>query len=80
MKAFEASFDTIVWRYYLMMLIVIVPFFLGIPLLSLLALPMFLVSILGISFKKQNEEASPQYAKKRSLIVSEYDQALDEAS
>jgi len=81
MKPFEASFDTIVWRYYLMMLVVIVPFFLGVPLLSLLALPIFLISILGISFKKEvKENGQSNEAERRRLLPLEYDQVLNEAS
>ncbi len=52
MKFFEARIDTIIMRYYLLMLIVIVPPFLGVPYLSLLALPVFLSAVLGVSFKR----------------------------
>lgn len=49
MKILNASFTTVVMRYYLMMSIVIVAFFIGQPLLAYLALPVFLMAILGVS-------------------------------
>lgn len=56
MKLFEANFDTILWRFYLLMTVVIGSFLVGVPLLALLALPIFLTAMLGISFdfKKKN--------------------------
>jgi len=82
MRPFEARFDTIVWRYYLMMLIVIVPFVLGMPLLSLFALPMFLIAILGISFKNENrnEETKIKESKSRALYAANFDSPLEKAS
>lgn len=77
MKAFEANFDTIVWRYYLMMVLVIVPFFLGVPFLSLLAVPMFLFAILGFSLKKETKIKS---TKERKLISPDTTVKLSEAS
>lgn len=77
MKAFEAKFDTIIWRYYLMMASVIIPFFLGVPLISLIALPLFLISILGISFKR--EKTKKMTTKHRSLVSTEYTNILNEA-
>ncbi len=52
MRFFSASFDTILWRFYLMMVVVIAPFVLGVPFLAILALPIFLSTMLGVSFKK----------------------------
>lgn len=51
MKPFTASFETIVLRFYLLMLVVIAPFFMGVPMLALLAVPLFFITLLGISFK-----------------------------
>lgn len=49
MKILNASFTTVILRYYLMMSIVIIAFFIGAPLLAFLAFPVFLMAILGVS-------------------------------
>lgn len=60
MKLYSASFDIIVWRIYAMMVMVLIPFFIGIPILSILALPIFISALLGVSFthKMDNEGKS----------------------
>jgi hypothetical protein len=50
MKAFNLSMQTTVLRLYLMMVIVIAAGFLHIWPLALLALPVFLTCLLGVSF------------------------------
>lgn len=81
MKAFEAKVETIIWRYYLLMAVVIIPFFLGIPLLSLFALPLFLIAILGISFKKEKTSISKSVpTKERSIVPAEFSASISEAS
>jgi hypothetical protein len=50
MQFFSISIATAILRFYLMMALVIVPFFLGAPLFALLACPVFLSTILGIKF------------------------------
>ncbi len=50
MKFFEASIETIVIRYYIMMAAVIIPFVVGYPAFALLAVPIFLSALMGISF------------------------------
>lgn len=51
MKAFTTSLENTVWRFYLLMAIVIVAFFAGVPILASLAFPVFLLAMLGISLK-----------------------------
>ena len=50
MKLFNMSLSTMMFRFYLMMAIVIVPIFAGVPVLAILALPIFLFALLGIQF------------------------------
>jgi len=55
MKYFETSFATVILRYYLMMFIVVSAFLISVPQLAILAVPVFLSSILGISFKSKSK-------------------------
>jgi hypothetical protein len=48
MQLFQASIKTVVLRFYLMMVVVCAALFLHIPLLALLAAPIFLSALLGI--------------------------------
>lgn len=50
MKFFEASIETIVIRFYIMMAAVIIPFLIGIPALAIIALPIFLSALMGVKF------------------------------
>ena len=50
MKFFSASFDTVLIRYYLLMVVGVVPFLIGVPALAFLALPVFLSAFMGIDF------------------------------
>lgn len=59
MKAFELSIGTVILRFYLMMMIVVVAGFVGQWWLAALALPVFLITILGVCFgKAENTDAS----------------------
>lgn len=51
MKMFEAKFGTIVLRYYLMMAVVVGAFFFDLPFLAILAIPIFLSAMMGVSLK-----------------------------
>ena len=64
MKFFEASIGTIVVRFFLIMAIVIVAGFLGQWWLSLIALPVLIGAMLGISFKSSSKKAA-----KRSVVL-----------
>lgn len=55
MKMFNASFETVIWRYYLMMVMVFVPFLVGMPILAVLAVPVFLSALLGVSFTSEKK-------------------------
>jgi len=50
MKLFALDFGGMMVRYYIMMGLIIVPLFIGMPWLAFLALPVFLSAILGIKF------------------------------
>lgn len=50
-KLFEAKWDTIILRYYLMMAIVLAAGFSGYNWLAVFAFPVFLSSILGVKFQ-----------------------------
>ncbi len=52
MKLYQLNLATLVVRLYLLMAIVIVAFFIGMPWLSILALPVFLSAMMGIRFSK----------------------------
>jgi len=51
MKVFEANFATIMIRYYLLVAVIVAAFFTGIPIIGLLAIPIFLSALLGVSFR-----------------------------
>lgn len=50
MKAFNLRLDTLILRFYLMMLVIIIAGFIGIWALSFLALPIFMTCLMGIDF------------------------------
>lgn len=56
LKAFNLSIGTVVLRFYMMMGVVIVAGFSGYWLFGLLALPIFLSIMMGVSFTKKQEE------------------------
>ncbi len=58
MKFFTLSLGTMLVRYYLMMACVVIALFIGQPLLALLAIPLFLSAVLGISFRFPAHDAS----------------------
>ena len=63
MKFFEASIGTIVTRFFLLMAIVIVAGFIGQWWLAILALPILLSAMTGVSFKSSKKDTA-----KRSSI------------
>tara|TARA_R110000772_G_scaffold129549_1_gene237713 strand:+ start:258 stop:434 length:177 start_codon:yes stop_codon:yes gene_type:complete len=52
LKAYDLNIITLFWRFYAMMGVVIFAGFLGYWLIALLALPIFLSALMGISFTK----------------------------
>jgi hypothetical protein len=73
MKMLSLSIDTLIWRYYLMMLIVIVAGFSGLWLLSILALPVLFSCLMGLEFGKR--VAVPQIRSQSARIKSSPQQA-----
>lgn len=55
MKPFGLSLGTLLLRYYLMMMVIIAAGFIGQWWLAFLALPIFLSTILGVSFEKNEK-------------------------
>ena len=54
MKMFDLSISTVILRFYLMMLLVIVGVLTKIWILPFLALPLFLTIMMGVSFKSKS--------------------------
>lgn len=52
MKFMQLNVATLIFRFYLLMAVVIVAFFAGIPWLSILALPIFFSALMGIRFQR----------------------------
>ena len=73
MKFFTASFDTVLIRYYLLMVVVVGSFLIGAPLLAFLALPIFLSAFMGINF-------NPTIKKAKGLMFSMGDEGEDSFS
>ena len=57
MKMFEASFNSLIWRYNLLIAVVVVGIGTGNFWMAGLALPIFLTCLLGISFKSNSATA-----------------------
>ncbi len=72
MKMFTLPFDKLILRFYLLMAVVIVPFFMGVPILALLALPVFLSALLGVEF------TSGPMSKVRRMKKKEYPNVFPE--
>jgi len=62
MKMYKASFDTVFLRFNLMMAVAVIPFVIGIPVLAIMALPVFLSCIFGIEFFPSKESEMPRIA------------------
>ena len=57
MRPFAASLDVTLIRFYFMMAVVFIGLFSGYYLIAGLALPIFLATLLGISFKKEVQKS-----------------------
>lgn len=77
MKMFSISIDKLIWRFYLMMAIVIVAVLSHNFLIAILALPVFLSGMLGIQFlpnpkkeiEKDNIEGPTKNLKQHSMAA-----------
>lgn len=70
LKAFDLNIGTVVLRFYLMMGVVIAAGFSGYWLMALLALPIFLSIMMGISFTKKKEQIASKNAKVKYSSLS----------
>jgi hypothetical protein len=66
MKFMQLNFTTLIIRFYLLMAVVIVAFFAGIPWLAILSLPIFFSALMGISFKRTPTTKQARPATQRS--------------
>lgn len=62
MTYFHLSFSTLLWRYYLMMAIILLAGFTGYWALAFLSLPVFLSCLLGVSFRRQSKQVEATMA------------------
>ena len=60
MTFFTASFETVLYRFLLMMATVIGSFLTGVPFLAILALPIFLSAMVAVSFTTPKTEKQAQ--------------------
>ena len=65
MKAFEANFTTVIMRFYLMMAVVLIAGFTGLWWLAILALPIFLSSMMCVKFFDRKEKGNKKASIKR---------------
>ena len=74
MTFYTASFETVVLRFSLMMAVIIAPFFIGIPELAIIALPIFLAAMTAVSFEHK--------AKAQEAVIStmQSNKQLDKAA
>ena len=79
MKPFTATLDTIVLRFYLVMFTVIAPFFLGVPYLALFAVPLFYITLLGISFSTHKQSVDSNESTHNTLTYTESNYVLIDA-
>lgn len=58
MRFFALTFDKVLIRFFLMMACVIGGLFAGQPFITILALPLFLSAIMGVSFQPEKTESA----------------------
>ena len=65
---YNISVEGLIWRFYLLMLVVIVPFFIGYGIFALVALPILLSAMFGMSYKQVKNTESKQVKEKARAI------------
>jgi len=73
MKYFEASFGTVLLRFYAMIAVALIAGFANIPWLGLLCIPIFLSAMMGVKFdfgRKENRTAIGKSSSSRSIESS----------
>ena len=75
MTFFNASFETVLIRYYVMMGIIIAAFFIGLPILAFLAFPVFLAAFMGIQIGKKNKSVAVKTVRVEPTTTSELQSA-----
>jgi 1,4-dihydroxy-2-naphthoate octaprenyltransferase len=72
MKYFNLSLSTLIFRFYLMMAVIIAAGFSGLWFLCILALPIFFSAMMGIQFKKQHSIKKPDMRKAFDLTSDKH--------
>jgi len=67
MRFFACTIDKVIIRFYLMMACVIGGLFAGQPLIAILALPLFLSAVLGVSFMPETTAQATEISMKPEL-------------
>lgn len=75
MKLFHLNVTALILRFYLLMAIVIVAFFIDYPILSILALPVFLTAMMGISFTRAKNKVTSAAREKVSSTDAQHQAA-----
>jgi hypothetical protein len=65
---YNLSIEGLIWRFYLMMLAVIVPFYLGYGIFALIALPILLTAMFGMSFRHARKSSSNPVTQKEKGV------------
>ncbi|MFK8164031.1 MAG: hypothetical protein AB8H12_16420 [Lewinella sp.] len=71
MRFFALTFDKVLIRFFLMMVLIVGGMFAGQPLVALLGLPLFLSAILGISFMPETKETAVMTMKKPMAVTKQ---------
>ncbi len=67
---YKLSLSGVIGRFYLMMACVIIPFFIGVPVLAFLAFPIFLSIMFGITFNRPKGSHSSTRVSKRRVELA----------
>ncbi|WP_020570116.1 hypothetical protein [Neolewinella persica] len=68
MRFFALTFDKVLIRFFLMMALIIGGMFAGQPLIAVLALPLFLSAMLGVSFLPEEKETTIMTMQKKKAV------------
>ncbi len=66
MKFFEINVAQMVIRFYLMMAVILISFYLGLYWLAILGLPIFLSALLGVNWENKRRESSSREGSART--------------
>ena len=67
---YNLSVSGVILRFYIMMACVIIPIFIGYPVLAFLSIPVFLSIMFGISFKRSKENKTVKQESRSQIRFS----------